>query len=104
LTVEVVIIAQYTVRQGEEERVAKALEAMVEPSRAEPGNVDYHVLRDPKRPAAFVLYERYADEAAFLAHQATAHFETWLRGEVLPRLAERTRLDLVPHVPTPSEQ
>lgn len=24
------------------------------------------------------------------------HFTTWLKGGVLPRLAERTRLDLVP--------
>jgi hypothetical protein len=33
---------------------------------------------------------------AFAAHRASAHFGTWLSGQVLPALAERTRLDLVP--------
>ncbi len=93
---EFVVIAQYTVRPGEEEQVASALRNMRAPSRAEPGNLEYQVLRDPRQPGRFVLYERYADEAAFQAHLATEHFTTWLQGEVLPRLAERTRLDLVP--------
>jgi len=93
---EFVVIAQYTVRPGEEDRVATALRNMRAPSRAEPGNLDYQVLRDPRQPGVFVLYERYADEAAFQAHLATEHFSTWLKGEVLPNLAGRTRLDLAP--------
>jgi quinol monooxygenase YgiN len=93
---EFVVIALYTVRPGGEEQVASALRNMRAPSRAEPGNLDYQVLRDPQQPGRFVLYERYADEAAFQAHLATDHFTTWLRGVVLPRLAERTRFDLTP--------
>ena len=93
---EFVVIAQYTVRPGEEEQVASALRNMRAPSRAEPGNLDYQVLRDPQQPGRFVLYERYTDEAAFQAHLATEHFATWLRGQVLPFLDGRTRLDLVP--------
>jgi quinol monooxygenase YgiN len=69
---------------------------MLRPSRAEPGNLDYQVLRDPQTPGVFMLFERYADEAAFHAHLATEHFATWLKGQVLPNLAERTRFDLVP--------
>lgn len=73
-----------------------ALREMRKPSQAEPGNRDYQVFRDPRQPGVFVLYERYADEAAFQAHLATQHFATWLKGEVLPFLDERTRLDLAP--------
>ncbi len=93
---EFVVIAQYKARAGEEDRVGAALRNMRDPSRAEPGNLDYQVLHDPRQRGVFVLYERYADEAAFVAHQATPHFGTWLRGQVLPFLAERTRLDLAP--------
>lgn len=93
---ELVVIAQYRVRAGEEGRVEAALREMLKPTRAEPGNLDYQVLCDPQQPAVFVLYERYADEAAFHAHLATEHFGTWLKGQVLPFLDERTRLDLVP--------
>jgi quinol monooxygenase YgiN len=93
---EFVVIARYKARAGEEDRVEAALRNMRAPSRAEPGNLDYQVLRDPRDPAVFVLYERYTGEAAFVAHQATEHFGTWLKGQVLPCLDERTRLDLEP--------
>jgi quinol monooxygenase YgiN len=92
---EFVVIAQYRAREGEAERVAEALAAMVAPTRAEPGNVDYQVFRDPKYPSLFVLFERYADADAFDAHRATPHFGTWLAGVVLPALDDRIRLDLV---------
>ena len=93
---EFVVIAQYRARAGEEGRVEEALRKMMEPTRAEPGNLDYQVFRDPGQPAVFVLFERYADEAAFDAHRSSAHFTAWLSGQVLPSLDERTRLDLVP--------
>ncbi len=93
---EFVVIAQYRARAGEEGRVEEALRRMVEPTRAEPGNLDYQVFRDPGQPAVFVLFERYADAAAFDAHRASPHFTTWLSGQVLSSLDERTRLDLVP--------
>jgi quinol monooxygenase YgiN len=91
-----VVIAQYKARAGAESRVEAALREMRKPTRDEPGNLDYQVLRDPGQPGVFVLYERYADEAGFQAHLATEHFATWLKGQVLPFLADRTRLDLVP--------
>jgi quinol monooxygenase YgiN len=91
-----VVIAQYWVRAGEEDKVARALREMVAPTRAEPGNLDYQVFRDPGQPSLFVLFEKYADEAAFDAHRATPHFGTWLAGQVLPALENRIRLDLVP--------
>ena len=93
---EFVVIAKYLARAGEEGRVEEALRKMVAPTRAEPGNLDYQVFRDPGQPDVFVLFERYADADAFEAHRASEHFGTWLSGQVLPSLAERTRLDLVP--------
>ena len=52
-------------------------------------------MRHPGQPGVFVLYERYTDEVAFQAHLATEHWPR-LRGQVLPFLEERNRLDLVP--------
>jgi quinol monooxygenase YgiN len=96
LTMAFVVFAQYRVRAGAEGRAASALRNMVAPTRAEPGNLDYQVFRDPKDPLVFVLFERYADESAFQAHLASPHFGTWLKGQVLPSLEDRIRLDLVP--------
>jgi quinol monooxygenase YgiN len=69
---EFVVIAQYRAQAGEAGRVEEALRKMVAPTRAEPGNLDYQVFRDPGDPLLFVLFERYA------------------------ALADRVRLDLVP--------
>jgi quinol monooxygenase YgiN len=96
---EFVVIAQYRARAGEAGRVEQALRNMVAPTRAEPGNRDYQVFRDPKDSSRFVLFERYADEEAFEAHRETPHFGTWLAGVVLPALEDRVRLDLVPLEP-----
>jgi quinol monooxygenase YgiN len=93
---EFVVIARYKARAGLEGRVEAALGNMLEPTLAEPGNLDYQVLRDPREPGVFMLFERYVDEAAFGDHLATEHFTTWLKGEVLPSLEERTRYDLTP--------
>jgi quinol monooxygenase YgiN len=96
MAMEFVVIARYKARTGEEGRVEAALRNMAGPTQAEPGNLDYQVLRDPQEPGAYMLFERYTGEAAFQAHLATEHFATWLKGQVLPYLDERARFDLVP--------
>lgn len=90
------MVVRYTARDSEVPRVEAALKNMLEPSRAEPGNIDYQVFRDPKDPAVFVLAERYADEAAFEAHRSSAHFQKWVIGEVMPCLTERVPFFGVP--------
>jgi hypothetical protein len=64
---EFVVIARYRARPGAEGRVEAGLRNMLGPTRA-----------------------------AFRAHLDTGHFATWLKGQVLPNLDERTRFDLVP--------
>lgn len=83
-------------RAGEEARVANALRNMVAPTRAEPGNLDYQVFRGPKDPSLFAGFERCTDESAFQAPLASPHSSAWLKGQVLPFLEDRIRLDLVP--------
>lgn len=90
-----VVIAHYRADEGARTQVRAALQAMIEPSRAEPGNLRYEVAVDPADPAVFAIYEKYRDEAAFDAHTRSPHFDRWLREQVLPNLAERTRHDLV---------
>jgi quinol monooxygenase YgiN len=44
----------------------------------EPGCRQFDILRDPDDPTKLMLYEVYADEAAFEAHQKTPHFQHYL--------------------------
>jgi autoinducer 2-degrading protein len=68
---------------------AKAIENAAA-SRKEPGCRQFDVLIDPKDPTELMLYEVYADEKAFEAHQQTPHFKKYL-AEAVPLLASRER-------------
>jgi quinol monooxygenase YgiN len=86
-----VVVAKWTAKPGEESAVAASLGQLIEPSRAEPGNLLYEVNRDPANPAVFLLYEQYADEAAYAAHGASPHFQEHAVGDAFDRLAARER-------------
>ncbi len=86
-----VVIARWTAREGEEEAVAAAIDALIEPSRAEPGILMYQPHRDPADPRVFVLYEQYVDEAAYAAHGASEHFQRHAVQDAIPRLDARER-------------
>ena len=92
----VVLAVTWVAREGEADAVAELLRQLRPLSLAEPGCLQYDVLRDPDDPAGFFLYERYTDDEAFAAHQASDHFQELVLGEALPRLAERQRRFLTP--------
>ena len=47
--------------------------------------------RDRENRSHFLFYELFVDEAAFKAHQESAHFKTFIAGQALPLLAKRER-------------
>ena len=47
--------------------------AYVEPSRAEAGCVQYHMLRDAADPTLFIFFEVWASPEAFAEHTALPH-------------------------------
>ena len=57
--------------------------------RDEPGCLRFDVLQDNADPNRFFFYEVYRDEAAFKAHQASAHYPRW-RAAAAEVLAEPT--------------
>lgn len=59
-------------------------------ARKEPGCRQFDVLVDPNDRTKVMLYEVYADEKAFEAHQQTPHFKKYL-AEAVPLLASRER-------------
>ena len=59
-------------------------------ARTEPGCRTFDVSVDPNDKTSVMLYEVYADEKAFEAHQETPHFQKYL-AEAIPLLASRER-------------
>ena len=85
------VAVTWIAKPGEEDAVAAALEALVEPSRAEEGVIVYIPNRDPEDATKFFIYEQYVDEAAFRAHVASDHFQRWVTGVIAPALEARER-------------
>jgi quinol monooxygenase YgiN len=86
-----VLVVKLTAREGEEERAVELIRGLVEASSAEPGVVHYVAHRDPEDPRVFLMYEQYADEAAYEAHGTSDHFKTIALGELFPLMESRER-------------
>lgn len=85
------VVAQWEAKEGEAERVAELLRGFLPEAQSEPGVKLFLISRARENPAQFLFYELFRDEAAFKAHQDSAHFKTYIMGQALPLLAKRER-------------
>ena len=88
------IVAVLTALPGKTDALKALLFGMVEPCRAEAGNLLWDVWQDQADPGRFVLDELYADNAAIAAHRETPHFRDYF--SKINDLADRTALVLDP--------
>ena len=88
----IVLVARYTVKPGQGDAVAAALQRMAPLVKAgEPGCTLYHVNRAANNPDLFLLYEIYKDDAALAAHRDTPHFKEIIEDTIVPMLEKRER-------------
>jgi quinol monooxygenase YgiN len=86
-----VVSALWRANEGEQGRIARIIEELTEPSRAEPGNLFYQGHRSPEDPRLFYLYEQYVDAAGYEVHMESEHFQRLVVGEAIPHLESRER-------------
>jgi quinol monooxygenase YgiN len=67
----IAVIATFAPVDGRQGHVRMILGAMVQPTRAEPGCLQYDLYENAD---GFLLFERYDDDAAVEAHRATDHY------------------------------
>ncbi|WP_192579649.1 putative quinol monooxygenase [Micromonospora sp. AMSO31t] len=89
---QVAVLAQFVAKPGRESEVCDALLHLVEPSRAESGNVSYDLHRLKNNPAAFYILANWTDQAALDQHMASAHVRALLDERVIPELLARPML------------
>jgi quinol monooxygenase YgiN len=85
------VVAQWEAKEGQAERVAGILDRFLPEAQRESGVKLFLIGRGKENPAQFLFYELFRDEAAFKAHQESAHFKNYIAGEALPLLAKRER-------------
>ena len=85
------VVAQWEAKEGQADNVANILSRFLSEAQREPGARLFLISRGKENPDQFLFYELFRDEAAFSAHQETAHFKTYIQGQALPLLAKRER-------------
>jgi quinol monooxygenase YgiN len=85
-----VVIATWRAKPGQADRIRKILETVTPLNRAEQKMLAFHAHVSVDDPDTFVLYERYTDESGYADHRETETFKTYVLGEALPNLAERS--------------
>ena len=86
-----VIAASWRAKDGNADEIAGIVQRLAAASRQEPGVVSFIANRSKDDPNEFLLYEQYVDEAAFAAHQQTAHFKELVLGRALALLDQSVR-------------
>jgi quinol monooxygenase YgiN len=88
----IVLVARYQVKAGMAGEVLEALTRMARfVKEQEPGCTLYQVNRSTENPDQLLLYEQYADQAAFEGHRQTSHFKEIIETTVIPSLDKRER-------------
>jgi quinol monooxygenase YgiN len=93
----IVLVVGFEARPGTTDALRAALDDIARASTAEAGCLEYTLHEDRDDPHRFVLYERWADQAALDEHDQTAHvhdfvarFPELLAGPVGKRRLRRT--------------
>lgn len=69
-----VSLAILKAKPGQAQALKAALLALIEPTRAEPGNRDYMLFERSDEPGTFYMREAFDHQQALDTHLATAHF------------------------------
>lgn len=89
---KVLVVAQWEAKHEEADKVAGILRRFIPKAQNEPGVKLFLIGQGKENPALFLFYELFADDAAFMDHQASDHFKTLIAREALPLLAKRERV------------
>ena len=88
-----VLLVQFTVRQGSEEQARHYIQKMQEHTRREPGCRMYMGHQSAKDPRRFFFYEQYDNAEALDAHRAAPYFRENITNS-LEKLMENVTRDL----------
>ena len=79
-----VVVAIFRAREGREQALSTALQAMLAPTRAEAGCLNYDLHRSNDDPGLFYFHETWASADGHRAHLDTPHVRHLL--EITPEL------------------
>ncbi|HET9400254.1 MAG TPA: putative quinol monooxygenase [Candidatus Acidoferrales bacterium] len=90
---QLTVIAFARARRSKIAEAREALFALVAPTRAEKGCINYDLHQSDEDPTQFVFYENWESDAALEAHANSPHLQAFrkISGAILDGPAELTR-------------
>ena len=88
------LIAVLKAKPGQTDALRQALQALLLPTRQEPGNLDYALLQLRDAPDTFYMREAWQGQDALDAHVAMPYFQAFM-AQMESLLAEPLRLDFL---------
>jgi quinol monooxygenase YgiN len=76
---ELISIAVLKAKSDKRDELRSSLLALVAPTRAEPGNLDYVLFELSDEPGTFYMREAFRGQVALDEHRATPHFQSFAR-------------------------
>ncbi|CAN7240450.1 antibiotic biosynthesis monooxygenase [Bosea sp. LjRoot90] len=70
-------IAVLKAKAGQREQLRRSLLTLIEPTRAEPGCLDYVLFELRDEPGTFYMREAFTSAPALEVHKATPHFQAF---------------------------
>lgn len=71
------VVATLKARAGQEEALHEALRALIPPTRAEGGCINYDLHRSSDEPGTFLFYENWTTRPLWEQHMASAHLQAF---------------------------
>ncbi len=100
MALHLTLLAKLKAKPGKESALRDAMMAMVAPSRAESGCLNYDLHVDNNDPSVYWVYENWVDEVALAAHTKEPHYLA-LGAKKDELLAEPVQLTRLSEVSTP---
>ncbi|HSI85314.1 MAG: putative quinol monooxygenase [Candidatus Methylacidiphilales bacterium] len=95
MSTEIRVVAKIFVRPGTEaDFISTFEEAMIVPTRAEPGCILYELHQDTERPDEFIMFERWETKESLDGHFNSPHFKA-LGEKLHPFLAGAPQIALI---------
>ncbi len=90
---KVTVVATFKAKSGQEEALRSAIEAVVAPTRSEPGCINYDLHQFTEDPGVFMLYENWISKKDLDKHLEMPYLKDLL-GKADELLSEPIGLDL----------
>jgi quinol monooxygenase YgiN len=75
---QVTVVVRLRAKPGREAQVQQELHALLAPTRAERGCINYDMHTAPNDPSLFLFYENWESEALLQAHLQNPQLKRWI--------------------------